>query len=110
MNFVNLYLLSTYLKKWSFTDHRITINYSFSFEDGYERSHVEMRIGSPVNMVNEFLNSVFYRAKECVAKCVSVDEGDSNITNNIILVNESEVKRKLSVFISKILKLSLIHI
>jgi len=106
MESTNLYLLSTYLKKWSFNDHRITLNYSFNYDVGYERNRIEMRIGSPANMVNEFLNSVFHTAKDKLRdrnKKAKAESGSSN-SNNIILVNEPEIKRKLGVFLSKINK------
>lgn len=108
MQFHELYLLSTYLKKWSYNDNRITLNYAFCMDEIYERNHEEMRLGSPVNMVNEFLNTVFHRAKEIVFENFSGDvdseEGAASNSSNIILVNESEVKRKLSQFLGKILK------
>ncbi len=106
MNFFNLHLLSTYLKKWSYMDNRITFNYSFCCEAGYDRSHVDMRISSPANMVNEFLNHVFHRAKDKINQFNERNQQNEEPTNgaNIILVNEPEVKRKLSVFFAKILK------
>jgi len=102
MESLNLHLLSTYLKKWSFDDNRIALNYSFCHENGYERSRFETRIGMPANMANDFLNNVFHTAKEKL-----LEEADNNGTENLIggnifLVNESEVKRKLGVFLSKI--------
>ena len=104
MEFSNLHLLSTYLKKWSYNDNKITLNYSFCFEDQYERNRIEMRIGSPVNLLNEFLNHVFHRAKERIHEIATENNEDVSNANNIILINESEVKRKLSVFLSKIVK------
>jgi len=107
MNFFNLHLLSTYLKKWSYNDNKVTFNYSYCCEIGYDRSHVDMRLGSPVNMVNEFLNNVFHRAKENINEHFEADSEEVKMENNgsnIILVNEPEVKRKLSIFFSKILK------
>ncbi|APF20047.1 tetratricopeptide repeat protein [Caldithrix abyssi] len=108
MDFFNLHLLSTYLKKWSYNDNKVTFNYSYCCEIGYDRSHVDMRLGSPVNMVNEFLNNVFHRAKEKINEQIEANPQDPNLQqsngSNIILVNEPEVKRKLSVFFSKILK------
>lgn len=105
MAIVKLYLLSTYLKKWSFSDHRMTLNYSFCFENAYDRNRVEMRINSPANMVNEFLNNVFYTAKEKqrdLAKDTAAQLNSNETT--IVLMNEPEVKRKLGVFLSKINK------
>lgn len=105
MESINLHLLSTYLKKWSFDDNRIALNYSFCHEQGYERSRFEVRIGVPANMTNDFLNNVFHTAKERLAENLN-DKGESgnSIGSNIFLVNESEVKRKLGVFIAKVNK------
>ena len=104
MDFNELYLLSTYLKKWSFGDNRISVNYSFVLAGNYKRSHIDMRIGSPPNMVNEVLNHIFHEAKEIIAEKEDMQEEIENFNYNIILVNESDVKRKLSVFLSKILR------
>lgn len=85
-------------------DNRITLNYSFTMDDRYERSHVDMRLSAPANMVNELLNNVFHTAKEILnQRSGEAGEEDPN-NSNIILINESEVKRKLSVFLGKILK------
>lgn len=105
MDSINLYLLSTYLKKWSFGDNRITLNYSFSSEIGYERSHIDMRINSPINMTNEFLNNVFYKAKEKIHELILKSEKQEDFNaNNISLVNEAETKQKLSTFLTRIVK------
>lgn len=105
MNSINFYLLSTYLKKWSFNDNRITLNYSFCLDNEYERNHVDMRLSAPMNMVNDFLNNIFHRAKEKINEKALIDEDSStNNLNNIFLVNEADIKRKLSIFINKILK------
>ncbi|MEJ2055679.1 MAG: tetratricopeptide repeat protein, partial [Calditrichaceae bacterium] len=102
MESLNLHLLSTYLKKWSFDDNRIALNYSFCHEAGYERSRFETRIGSPSNMANDFLNNVFHTAKEKILQEADNNGTENLIGSNIFLVNESEVKRKLGVFLSKI--------
>ncbi len=104
MEFNELYLLSSYLKKWSFGDNRISINYSFTMNGAYKRSHIDMRLGAPANMVNEILNHVFHEAKDLVAQKRNQEESLDDFNYNIILVNESDVKRKLSVFLSKILR------
>lgn len=105
MDSINLYLLSTYLKKWSFNDNRITLNYSFSSEIGYERSHIDMRINSPMNMTNEFLNNVFYNAKEKIHELILNNKKQEDFNaNNISLVNEAETKQKLSTFLTRIVK------
>ncbi|MGD9897593.1 MAG: hypothetical protein AB7T22_00570 [Calditrichaceae bacterium] len=104
MELFNLYLLSAYLKKWSYGDGRISINYSYCTEHGYDRHHIDTRIGSPGNMVNEIMNNVFYRAKEKIFKDQNGSNEDAANTPTINLVNDSEVNRKLSIYISKILK------
>ena len=105
MESINLHLLSTYLKKWSFDDNRIALNYSFCHEAGYERNRFETRIGVPANMANDFLNNVYHTAKERLLNGANGDEELSNsVGNNILLVNESEVKRKLGVFLAKVNK------
>jgi tetratricopeptide (TPR) repeat protein len=60
---------------------------------------IEMRIGSPHSMVNEFLNKVLYKAKESLT-----DKNSIESVSSVRIVNESEVQRKLNVFINKILK------
>ena len=91
-------------------DNRVTFNYSLCCELGYMRSFVEMRLSSPTNMVNEFLNHVFHTAKDKIYETNRNDSSDNEevTTNgngtNIILVNEPEVKRKLGFFFAKILK------
>ncbi len=92
-------------------ENKVTFNYSFCCETGYERDHVDMRLSSPPNMVNEFLNNVFHKAKDTINSLPKEESPEKQneqtaVSNgtNIILVNESEVKRKLSVYFSKILK------
>ena len=104
MEFNHLYLLSTYLKKWSFGDSRISLNYSFCMNGTYVRNYVDMRMSAPLNMVNEFMNHCFYRAKEQVSGETGDTEGMQQAGQNIVLVNESEIKLKLSAFITKIQK------
>lgn len=104
MELINLYLLSAYLKKWSYGDGRISINYSYCTEHGYDRHHIDTRIGSPGNMVNEIMNNVFYRAKEKIFEDKNGSEEAAVGNPSINLVNDSEVNRKLSIYISKILK------
>ena len=105
MELNELYFLSTYLKKWSYSENKFTLNYSFVVGGLYERNRIEMRIGSPVNLLNELLNHAFHRAKERLyAAADAMKDETLNDFTNILLVNESEVKRKLSLFISKIIK------
>jgi len=99
MEIGNLHLLSTYLKKWSYQENRLTLSYSYFTEQGYGRNMIEMRIGSPQGMVNEFLNRVVYKAKEAMAR-----ENGGVTETSIRLVNETEAQRKLNVFVNKILK------
>jgi len=105
MDLSELYLLSTYLKKWSFGENRISLNYSVTLNESYQRDSIDMRLASPVNMVNELLNHIFHGAKEMKADTDPDNtEGGNGQPLNIMLVNEPEVKRKLSVFLSKILR------
>jgi len=105
METTNLYLLSIYLKKWSFNDFRLSLNYSYCFDNFYDRNRLEMRLGSAVNMVNEFLNSVFNKAKEKLRdQIIASETGRGSSGNNLILINEPEIKRKLNIYFSKINK------
>jgi len=95
----NLHLLSTYLKKWSYQENRITLSYSYFTDKGYGRHMVDMRINAPQNMVNDFLNKVVYKAKEIFSN------GDKNGSETAVrIINEGEIQRKLNVFLNKILK------
>ncbi len=100
----NLHLLSAYLKKWSYTENKITLNYSFCAECGYERSFVDLRIAAPANMTNEIMNNIFYKAKEVGLRHIQDEENAQPAQVSILLVNESEIKRKITIFLSKILK------
>jgi tetratricopeptide (TPR) repeat protein len=95
----NLHLLSTYLKKWSYQDNRFSLSFSYFTEKGYSRDIIDMRISSPQNMVNEFLNRVMYKAKDRIS-----NQKKESADLLLQLVNESEVQRKLNVFVGKILK------
>jgi hypothetical protein len=95
----NLHLLSTYLKKWSYQENRLSISYSYFTEMGYGRQYLDMRISSPQNMVNELLNRAVYKVKE-VAISSRKESGDFTIK----LANETEAQRKLNLFLTKILK------
>ncbi len=98
MDSVDLNILSTYLKKWSYHDNRISLAFSFFTELGYGRNSVDMRINSPQVMINEFLNNVFYKIKDTYS---GKDEGTEI---SVKIVGEAEVKSKLLVFFTKILK------
>jgi tetratricopeptide (TPR) repeat protein len=95
----NLHLLSTYLKKWSYQENRISVSYSYFTELGYGRQVIDMRINSPQNMVNEFLNRSIYKAKDSYQNSDQIN-GEFSIK----LVNETEAQRKLNLFLTKILK------
>ncbi len=99
----HMYLLSAYLRKWSFGDGRISFNYSFCMNDQYIRNQIDMRISAPVNMMNEILNHSFHRAKELVSEMAEESKTPEN-NNNIVLVSEPEVRQKLSAFLSKMLR------
>ncbi len=94
-----LNILSTYLKKWSYNDNRINLSFSFFTDLGYGRSAVDMRINSPQNMVNEFLNNVVYKTKEYFANI------ESEYANaSIKIMGDSAVKGKLQGFFTKMVK------
>jgi tetratricopeptide (TPR) repeat protein len=95
----HLHLLSTYLKKWSYQENRLTLSYSFFTEKGYGRHMVDMRVNAPQNMVNDFLNKVVYKAKE-----IFTEGAETGTEPTVRLINEGEVQRKLNVFLNKILK------
>lgn len=95
----NLHVLSTYLKKWSYQENRISVSYSYFTELGYGRRVIDLRINSPQNMANEFLNRAIYKVKEGYINSQKVS---SDYT--LILVNEAEAPRKLNLFLTKILK------
>ena len=90
----NLHVLSTYLKKWSYHDSRLSLSYSYFTENGYGRDFIDMRISAPHNMVNEVLNRMVNKAKE------GFKEGDTVIK----IVNEGEAQRKLNMFLGKVLR------
>ena len=90
----NLHVLSTYLKKWSYHDSRLSLSYSYFTENGYGRDFIDMRISAPNNMVNEVLNRMVNKAKE------GFKERDSVIK----IVNEGEAQRKLNMFLGKVLR------
>jgi len=94
MTIGNLHVLSTYLKKWSYHDNRMSLSYSYFTEKGYGRDIVDMRISAPHNMVNEVLNRMVNKAKDKFNEDQVV----------IKIVNESEVQRKLNMFLGKVLK------
>lgn len=99
MEIDELHILSTYLKKWSYQDNRLSLSYSYFTRLGYSRNIVDMRINAPQYMVNDFLSNVVHKAKDMFAKA---DASMEQVT--IQLLNEAEVKRKLHMFIGKILK------
>lgn len=90
----NLHVLSTYLKKWSYHDNRLSLSYSYFTENGYMRDFIDLRISAPHNMVNDILNRMVNKAKEKY----------ENRDTPIRIVNEAEVQRKLNMFVGKILK------
>lgn len=104
MDLNHLYLLSTYLKKWSFVDNRISLNYSFCMNDEYVRYSVDMRLQSPLNMVNEFMNNCFHKAKEQLNGNLNDTDQNSGQQANLVMVGDSEIKMKLSEFMNKIMR------
>ena len=96
MEVVNLYILSAYLKKWSYHENKLTVNYSFCSDSEYSRGYIILKIASPHNLANELMNYIFTEAKK------EYNLEDNTTTVRVVLVNESEVLQKLSGFFSKI--------
>jgi len=99
MKTADLNILSTYLKKWSYHDNRISLAFSFFTELGYGRNSVDMRINSTHIMISDFLNNVVYKIKDVLLAA----EGDYSEVS-IRINSESEVKSKLQTFFNKIVK------
>lgn len=91
-----LFILSAYLKKWSYGENKLTVNYTYCMDDSYQRKHKELRISKSINMVIEFLNQIKKDAEQLK------ENSDSDISAEI--VNDSEVKKKLNNFFAKIVK------
>ncbi|MCB0281417.1 MAG: hypothetical protein H6627_06655 [Calditrichae bacterium] len=90
-----LYVLSAYLKKWSYADNKLTINYTFCINDGYYRKHKELRLNKTAPMISELLGQLLKDAKN----------GNSAPSDEPVrFVGEGEVKKKLSGFFNKIAK------
>jgi len=70
----------------------------------YIRNQIDMRIGAPLNMMNEFLNHSFHRAKELVNIQAEASDNPEMYNYNIVLVSEPEVRQKLSAFLSRMLR------
>jgi len=92
----DLYILSAYLKKWSYKDNKITVNFTFCINGNYQRKHKELRFVQTPSMVKELLSQIVKDAKN------SINTGTES--SNITLVNEEEVKNKMSMFFTKITK------
>jgi tetratricopeptide (TPR) repeat protein len=93
---VNIYLLSVYLRKWSYGENKLTLNYSYCTDSEYQRGQVLMKISTPYNLATDLMNRVFKDAKE---KYVT-NKGDKKV----VLNNESDTLQKLSTFFTKINK------
>lgn len=89
-----IYILSIYLKKWSYGDNKLTFNYTLCFENEYLRKHKEIRFSKPATMISEILAQLIKDAKNALA--------DNKKNNPIILYNEGDAKSKLNTFFSKI--------
>jgi len=96
MEIVNLYILSAYLKKWSYHENKLTVNYSFCSDSEYSRGYIVLKIASPHNLANELMNYIFTEAKK------EYNLEDNTKMVRVVLINESEVLQKLSGFFSKI--------
>ena len=91
-----LYILSAYLKKWSYGENKLTVNYTFCMGDSYHRKHKELRIAKSPGMVAELLGQL------------TKDAGQVNdiidSSQPVEIKNEPEVKKKLNNFFAKIIK------
>jgi tetratricopeptide (TPR) repeat protein len=98
METVNIHLLSVYLKKWSYGDNKLTLNYSYCTETDYWRGQMQTRISLPHNLAMELMNRVFKEAKEKIL--------NKNNKNNkkVVFVGESDAIQKLTTFFTKINK------
>ncbi len=96
MEAINLYILSAYLKKWSYNENKFTVNYSYCSDSEYGRGYIPLKIASPRNMANDFMNHIFTEARG------KFRLEDDSISVRVVLVNESEVLQKLSEFFTKI--------
>lgn len=96
MNQSGLFILSAYLKKWSYGENKITINYTFCMGESYHRKHKELRIAKSTKMVSDIL----IQLNKDGAQVNEITDSDIPLK----LVNESEVKKKLNNFFSKIIK------
>lgn len=92
----DLYILSAYLKKWSYVDNKLTVNYTFCINDGYQRRHKELRLTRTAAMVTELLNQILKDAKSAIE--------NETVEEPINFVNDVEVKKKLNAFFNKISK------
>ncbi len=93
---VNIYILSVYLKKWSYGDNKFTINFSYCTNSQYERGQISLKIASPHTLASELMNVIFTEARE------KLSGENTNGKVNIALVNESDARQKLTGFFSKI--------
>jgi len=87
-----LYVLSAYLRKWSYKDNRFTVNYTFCLNGSYYRKHVDLRIGRSDVLVSQLLNDVVQQARE------------NNAAESFTIYNENDLKQKLDHFFKKIVK------
>ncbi len=89
-----VYILSAYLKKWSYGDNKLTFNYTFCVNDEYLRKQKEIRFSKPAPMANEIINQIMKDARIT----------QNNDTNNkpVYVFNEGDAKSKLTIFFSKI--------
>ncbi len=93
MDYKNLHILSVYLKKWSYGENKITLNYSFCAGEKYHRKHRDLKMAKVSNMVKDILSHAIKDAKS--------DDGNAF---QVKMVNEGEIKKKLNSFFLKIAK------
>lgn len=90
-----LYVLSIYLKKWSYIDNKATFNYAFVINDRYFRKHHELRMTKNIDLAAELLKFFMEDAKQ-----------GYDVTGNapLALCTESEIHSKLELFTKNVCK------
>jgi len=96
MEQAGLFILSAYLKKWSYGENKLTVNYTFCIDDSYFRKHKELRISKSTSMVADLIAQI----NKDIAQINDISDSHSSVQ----IVNESEVKKKLNNFLAKIIK------
>lgn len=94
----DVYLLSCYLKKWSYVENKMTVNYSICWDGHYQRRHKEFRLGNAVALAGELLGQVMKDARYILSR------NEPDVYWHINIFNYNDVKPKTISFFSKIVK------